>query len=93
MGEFTKKISGGKLLRLKAGSSGEKISFVSIEGDFFAYPETIIELVEKSLIGLSVSESGDFFQKKIAFVLNENNAQIVGVGSNDIALALKEALK
>ena len=93
MGEFTVKIEGGKLLRLKADSSEEKISFVSIEGDFFAYPESIVEDVEKTLVLLDANHDVDFFSNKIEEVLNKKNATLVGVTGADIANALKEALK
>lgn len=90
MGEITKKIEGGKLLRMKASSSDGKISSISIEGDFFAYPENVIGEIERELLQKKI---GADFEPLILQVLAENNSQLIGISAKDISLVLKEALK
>jgi hypothetical protein len=48
-GETVYKVPGGKLIRIWVDFDG-KINSIRITGDFFVYPETWIEQLEKELV-------------------------------------------
>jgi lipoate-protein ligase A len=55
MARVIKKIDKGKLLKLDVEISGNKISTISINGDFFVHPEESIRQIEEYLEGQSIS--------------------------------------
>lgn len=68
------KVPNGKLLRISIEESGDKISMIKINGDFFAYPEENIKKLEDYLIGADLEKNslmmrtGEFESKfKTAF--------------------------
>ncbi|MCC7196809.1 biotin--protein ligase [Candidatus Peregrinibacteria bacterium] len=89
--EATKKVPGGKLLRLKI-DAGEKINTVSITGDFFLHPEESLPAIEKSLIGLSIQTPENILAEKIHAALSEQKANFIGVSAEDIAQTIGEAI-
>lgn len=86
-GIATKKVSGGKLLRVKS-VFGEQIESVQLTGDFFLHPEEGVNLLEKSLQGLSVSRDPEVFLKHISEALQKNNIQLIGISPEDIVETL-----
>ena len=90
-GVSTEKITGGKLLRVKADFDS-KINKVQITGDFFAHPEDVIEKIENSLRNLDVHTSEGDMQNKIENVIAKTNADIVGINAAAIAKNLMKAL-
>jgi len=52
----SRKVKGGKLVKVTVRSEGGRISEVMITGDFFAHPEEGLEQVERELRGTTVSE-------------------------------------
>ena len=89
--EFSKKVPQGKLVRLKIDFDS-KINFIQINGDFFLHPEEAIEKIENSLIGKNISNSVEQFEQNISNSLKKQNAQFVGLTSNDLAQIIKEAI-
>lgn len=89
--EFSKKVPQGKLVRLKIDFD-KTISSIQINGDFFLHPEEAITKIESSLIGSNVSDSIESFEQKISNSLKKNNAQFIGLTSNDLAQIIKEAM-
>lgn len=87
----TKKIPGGKLLRLKLEADTE-IQSVSITGDFFLHPEDALPQIEKVLIGLPAQTSIQAFTQKMEEALTQNRAEFIGVSANDIAQLINETL-
>lgn len=87
----TKKIPGGKLLRLKIEANGI-IQKIGITGDFFLHPEEALPAIEKSLTGLSVQTTTQEFVQKIEQALAANKATFIGITSTDIANLISEIL-
>ena len=73
------KVPKGKLLKvcLNYDVKDNSIDEIIITGDFFAYPEEAIELMEKELIG-TVLEREILF-KKIDSIIRERKIQFIGV--------------
>jgi hypothetical protein len=46
----------GGLIKVELELEGDKISHVSLSGDFFMYPEDALEQLEQTLIGVKVDE-------------------------------------
>lgn len=87
----TKKIPGGKLLRLKI-EANETIEKINITGDFFLHPEDTLPEIEKSLIGLPAQSSPQEITQKVEEVLVAKSATFVGIASTDIAQLISETL-
>ena len=86
-GIATKKVSGGKLLRVKS-IFGERVESVQLTGDFFLHPEESVSLLEKSLEGLPASNNPEVFLKHISEALQKNNIQLIGISPEDIVETL-----
>lgn len=90
--QATKKIEGGKLVRIKIDAD-EQINHIQIHGDFFLHPEDAIEYVQQRLQGLSSSSSSDIYANEIAKALTDQNASFIGVTSEDLANVIIEAFQ
>ena len=90
-GISTKKVVGGKLLRIKT-EFNDKIHAVQITGDFFLHPEEKIVDIERTLIGLPVLESRQKIIEKIQAVIRREKIELVGISTEDIADTLLESL-
>jgi len=73
------KVPGGKLLKisLKYDEKSNVIKGIRITGDFFAYPEEAIELIEKKLRNTVIEQ--EQLQQKISSIINENHIQFIGL--------------
>ena len=89
--QATKKVPGGKLLRVKIDAD-ENIRAVSITGDFFLHPEESLPAIEKSLVGLLLRSSEIEYAAKINTALAEQKANFIGVSAEDIAQTILEAI-
>jgi lipoate-protein ligase A len=87
-----RKVSGGKLVGI-AVEYGSSINDVKITGDFFLYPEESLQKIERSLIGLSSSASRDEIVERIARVVRDEKAELVGVTPEAIAETMLKAVK
>lgn len=92
MYQATKKVSGGKMLRVKIEGDG-KIESISITGDFFLYPEEALPAIEKSLTGKAFGTSIEDYAEDISEVLYQTEANFVGVSPQDIAETIYEAVQ
>lgn len=99
----TKKVAGGKLLRVKAHIDPEHgvVESVQLTGDFFLHPEEVIGVLEKSLSGLPVDPhavSADraldraLFLEKLQAAIQESRAELIGFSAEDIVDTLMEAI-
>ncbi|MBU1930184.1 hypothetical protein KJ972_01630 [Candidatus Micrarchaeota archaeon] len=86
------KVFGGKLLKaeIEYDTTLKRVRFF---GDFFLHPEETIILLEKILQGTPIPFSIEAIESKIAGVLKDQNAELVGVSPNDFALVLQEAIQ
>ena len=89
--QATKKVSGGKLLRVTV-EGDSKIAHVSITGDFFLNPEEVLPMIEKILAGKPFDTSTEDYAEDISEVLYQKEANFVGVSPQDIAETIYEAL-
>lgn len=80
-------IKAGKLIRVRARFRGKKIESIKITGDFYIYPESSIEALEKELIGTSVED----WKKIIDNVLK--SCETMGVDAESLYRAVVEAWK
>ena len=89
--QATKKVTGGKLLRIKL-EADQNINALHITGDFFLYPEEALPQIEKELTGLSTNTTAPEFSERVQQALTREKAAFIGVSPNDIAETITEAL-
>jgi hypothetical protein len=75
----TYKIPKGKLLKisLEYNDKNEMIDKISIMGDFFAYPEESIDILEKELRKVSLKK--DILSEKIHSIIEKYDIQFIGL--------------
>jgi hypothetical protein len=80
----TYKIPNGKLLKisLNYNEKTNKIIDLKIMGDFFAYPEESIEIIENNLKNTILEN--DVLYKKIESIVNKNMIQFIGIDTKGI---------
>ncbi|MCK5151502.1 MAG: hypothetical protein KAQ65_06670 [Candidatus Thorarchaeota archaeon] len=83
------KVPDGKLIKIKLWIDQNIIRKVTITGDFFLHPETCLEKIEQTLIGLPLSEGE--LTAAINSVIHEEQAILIGAGSADITTAILQA--
>ena len=78
------KVPQGKLLKISVEYDKKKnvIKNIWITGDFFAYPEESIELMEKKLRNTVLGQ--EQLLKKIRSVITENHIQFIGVDAEGL---------
>lgn len=88
----TKKVPGGKLLRVKL--HGEtNIDSLQISGDFFLHPEEALAKIEQSVLGLPLNSEAQILSQKIQEALGMENAVFIGITADDIGQTIKEAVQ
>ena len=92
IGQSSKKVSGGKLIRLDVTYSA-KVERVKITGDFFLHPEDFISTIEESLSGTDIPIDSSMLIRKVEQLIQENEAMLIGVSAEDIVSVLEEAVK
>jgi hypothetical protein len=90
--QATKKVPGGKLLRVKIQADATIIQAIQISGDFFLHPEVSITYIEKSLAGLPTASPAEKFAEKNHDELAKQKSAFIGVSAEDIAQAMAEAV-
>ena len=90
-GNVTKKIIGGKLVRIDVVFD-ERIETVKITGDFFLHPEDTLEEIVDVLEGVLLPLRHDEMVQKVEAILKKNNAQLIGAGADDLIMILEEAV-
>jgi len=87
------KIPNGKLVKinLEYDKNKKKIINISINGDFFAYPEEAIEVLEEKLIDKKLVENE--LIKKIEDIISKNNFEFIGLNSNGLAKGIMMCVK
>jgi len=87
------KIPNGKLLKISLTYSKKNntINQIRIMGDFFAYPEEAIEVLEDKLKNTVLSK--DKLLGRINFVIKENNFEFIGLDAEGLAQGILMCLK
>ena len=91
MGRVTRKNEGEKLYTVEVRCEGEKIVAVKISGEFFAYPEGLIETMESSLAGVKLEPL--FVSQAIAGAMFWLRGTLIGVRASDLVQDIVEAGK
>ncbi|PNX48601.1 MAG: hypothetical protein BV457_03380 [Thermoplasmata archaeon M9B1D] len=87
------KIPNGKLLRISLdyNDKNKKILNLCITGDFFAYPEESIEIIEKNLINTSLNEK--ILKDKINTIIRKNKVEFIGINTDGLVNGILMCLK
>jgi hypothetical protein len=80
----------GKSLRLDVTFSNY-IESLKITGNFFLHPEETLDQITTELIGVTVPIQKEFLFRKIKYVLDSNEAEVIGITLEDILNTLDEA--
>lgn len=81
MGKAEYKVEGGKLVKAQVIIDGNRIRKVKVTGDFFLYPEELLEELEEVLIGNSLDEPS--LTEVIRGIIEKRNATLLGVSPED----------
>lgn len=65
---------------------------VRITGDFFAYPESVIENIEEKLVGLPAQAWESSLLSRINDAIEEERGALVGISMLDISKMIKKAV-
>jgi lipoate-protein ligase A len=90
MGRSEYKVPGGKLLRAKASSEDDRITYLQISGDFFMSPETDLEELEAKLLGGPSDE--DAVSATVKRFFDTKGTMIAGASPEDFVKIIVEAL-
>ena len=85
------KVPNGKLLKISLDYNNNVISEIRIMGDFFAYPEEAIEIMENELKNSSLNRES--LLKKINSVIKENNIEFIGLNAEGLTDGIMMCLK
>jgi lipoate-protein ligase A len=86
------KVKEGKLVKVEVEYE-EYIKRVRITGDFFLHPEDILEKIERSMVGMKKDTDAESLTSKIQKLVEDHEAQMIGVSPGSLALVIREALK
>ena len=82
----TRKVPGGKLLRLKAEIKLDKLVKPQLSGDFFLMPGEKLYELEHAMEGAPIDGLAD----RLAAVIEQHGITLVGITPADIEAAAKE---
>lgn len=87
------KVPNGKLLKVSLiyDKKNKTIDKISIMGDFFAYPEEAIELIENKLVNTKID--GKILNEKISLLIKKNNIQFIGLDAEGLTTGILMCLK
>jgi hypothetical protein len=68
------------------------IKKVRITGDFLAHPESVIESIEESLVGLPSAAWESSLLARINSAVDDSKATLIGISAWDIARLVKRAV-
>lgn len=92
-GKSSRKVPGGKLVRATVRYRDGTIQKVRLTGDFFLYPEDALERIEEALTGKPVDTDRVALSEAVEYALEDAEAELVGVGPDDIAIAVLDAVE
>lgn len=83
---FIRRVPGGKTLQIDIDCN-ERINYILISGDFFAYPEDFIDKLQEAITGKSISEAIE----TIILLYKKMKPELLGISIDDIINVLREA--
>jgi len=90
-GTATRKVPGGKLLRIDVVYA-DTIQSLKLTGDFFLHPEETLDEITAALTGFALPLDVDRATQAVETALKARDAQLIGATAEDIILTLQEAL-
>jgi len=81
MGKAEYKVKGGKLIKVQLFKKGDEIEKIKITGDFFLYPEELIEELEEALTGCLLNESD--LTTLVKTLVEKREATLLGASPED----------
>ncbi len=81
-----RKVSGGKLLKVRVSSEGGVLEEVRITGDFFVSPEEAVDAIEGALRGAHVSRIGEVVRREA----ESREAVFLGFSLRDLVEMIEE---
>jgi lipoate-protein ligase A len=91
LGTVTRKRDGEKLYSVDVQCEGGRVAKVKISGEFFAYPEGLIDTMEGALVGVSLDTVP--VAQTIAGALFYLQGTLVGIRASELVAAIVEAGK
>jgi lipoate-protein ligase A len=88
----SQKVKEGKLVKVEV-ECDRLIKKIKITGDFFLHPEDVLEMIEKSILGLRKDAGTEEIASKIHEIAEANDVQMIGVSPESLAQVIKEALR
>jgi hypothetical protein len=76
-------VPGGKLLYVRVEYDNNTLKNVQILGDFFAYPESGVRVIERALAGGKLEKEG--LIETIKNAMEDNGIELVGIDAEAIA--------
>jgi len=67
------------------------IESLKITGDFFLHPEETLDQIVSELTGVTVPIQKDVLLRKTRFILDSNEAEMIGITIEDLINTLEEA--
>lgn len=80
----------GKMLRLDVTYT-DRIESLKITGDFFLHPEETLDQIVSELTGVDVPIQKDLLIRKTRYILDSNEAEMIGITVEDVINTLEEA--
>jgi lipoate-protein ligase A len=80
----------GKMLRLDVTFT-DRIDSLKITGDFFLHPEETLDQIVSELTGVAVPIQKELLIRKTRYILDSNEAEMIGISVEDIINLLEEA--
>jgi lipoate-protein ligase A len=80
----------GKMLRLDV-TYADHIESLKITGDFFLHPEETLDEIVSELTGVTVPIQKEVLLRKTRYILESNEAEMIGITVEDIINTLEEA--
>ena len=86
------KVPGGKTVGIDVWVENGIMTKVKITGDFFMHPEEQLNVLERAFEGEKTSFDWINLERKLMTAVQDNQIQLVGVGTGAILSVLKKAL-
>ena len=87
------KVPDGKLLKIFLDYNEENNTIIKIDitGDFFAYPEETIEVIENKLKDTVIEKN--CLLEKINSIINDNNIELIGLDAKGLTQGILMCIK
>ncbi|MBI4018691.1 MAG: hypothetical protein HY364_00370 [Candidatus Aenigmarchaeota archaeon] len=82
----------GKTLQVALSLARDRIKSVSFSGDFYLYPEESIRELEKSLEGITTSETEYQIATRLMIAIRKAETDMAGVTCHEMAKVVKKAI-